>query len=241
MVRFVCVRCFGIRKLVGPFRPYCWRTEAGAGSSMIQFDAAGREFARRGYVALFLFRRAQGLSADQGSNISELLARREADSGSAAFNRLQLQLLETDQLEDCLAGLRVLRLLPQVDPRRIGFVGHSFGGSLALLVAERDRGLRAVVDFAGAARSWDRSPGLRARLITAVRRGTVPLFFIHAANDYSVAPAQVLDAEAQRAGRPHRMKIYPPLGHSAAEGHNFIYRGMSAWKRDVFAFLGAYM
>jgi hypothetical protein len=32
--------------------------------------------------------------------------------------------------------------------------------------------------------SWDASPSLRARLLAAVAATTVPIFFIHAANDY---------------------------------------------------------
>lgn len=71
---------------------------------------------------------ARGLSADQGDNITELLTPRQADSGAAAFNRLQLHLLETDHLDDAVAGLAYLRSLGFVDRQRIGVVGHSFGG-----------------------------------------------------------------------------------------------------------------
>jgi len=65
----------------------------------------GAAFARRGYVLLLLFRRSQGLSASHGANINEVLERRQADSGAAASDRLQLRLLETDHLDDAVAGL----------------------------------------------------------------------------------------------------------------------------------------
>jgi pimeloyl-ACP methyl ester carboxylesterase len=55
--------------------------------------------------------------------------------------------------------------LPGVDVHRIGVAGHSFGGSLSLILAERDAALRAVVLFGAAAASWEPSPGLRERLL----------------------------------------------------------------------------
>jgi hypothetical protein len=41
----------------------------------------------------------------------------------------------------------------------------------------------------------------------------------------------------QRLGRPHRLKIYPAVGRTTREGHNFVYRRVAAWESDVFGFL----
>jgi dienelactone hydrolase len=128
-----------------------------------------------------------------------------------------------------------------VDARRVAVVGHSFGGSLALLMAERDSTIAAVVDFSGGAYSWGISPQLRARLLDAVGRVRAPVFFIHAANDYSVAPANTLGAEMARLGKPHRVKIYPPVGRTVEEGHSFIHLRVGTWESDVFAFLNESM
>ncbi len=117
----------------------------------------------------------------------------------------------------------------------------SRAGRDELLLAERDRTLRAAVEFAGAAVSWERSPQLRVRLLAAVRRTVVPTFFIHAANDYSVAPAQVLAAEMGRLGKPHRMKIYPAYGRTPDDGHAFVYEAAPTWQPDVVAFLDEHM
>jgi pimeloyl-ACP methyl ester carboxylesterase len=68
-----------------------------------------------------------------------------------------------------------------------------------------------------------------------------PAFFIHAANDYSVAPGKTLDARLQQLGKQHRLKIYPPIGHTADEGHDFPYLGVSIWKPDVFGFLDEHL
>jgi carboxymethylenebutenolidase len=202
-----------------------------------QADILGPVFARHGYVFLFLFRRGVGLSADQGTNAIDLMNRELAAHGQKARNILQLRLLENGDMSDALAGLAFVRALPEVDAGNVAVAGHSFGGSLTLLLAEREPNLRAAVIFSGAGYSWDRSPELRARLLDAVEHTRTPVFFIHAANDYSVAPGKALDARLQQLGKPHRLKIYPPVGHTADEGHDFPYLGVSRWEPDVFAFL----
>ena len=122
-----------------------------------------------------------------------------------------------------------------------GQAGHSFGGALTLLLAEHDKGLVAAVDFCGAAGSWEKSPPLRARLLEAVGGTTVPIFFIHPANDYSIAPGKALADEMARLGKPHRLTIYPPFGATASEGHNFVHLSVGTWEPDVFTFLAERM
>jgi dienelactone hydrolase len=200
-------------------------------------DILGPVFAKHGYVLLYLFRRGDGLSRGQGVPAGDRMDSAFVADGDDARNQLQMRLLETDELSDALAGLAFLRTRPEVDPRRVAVCGVSFGGSLTVLAAERDSALRAVVVFAAAGYSWDRSPPLRARLTAAVGRIAVPTFFIHAANDYSVASGQALDAERARLGKPHRVKIYPPVGRTADEGHDFVDLGVAMWEPDVFAFL----
>lgn len=144
-------------------------------------------------------------------------------------------------MSDAIAGLEFLRAHSVVDPRRIAVAGHSFGGSLTLLMAERDAGLGAAVVFAGAAGSWEGSPPLQARLLAAVGATKVPVFFVYAANDYSVAPAHRLGDEMERLNRVHRVKIYPPVGETADDGHRFVYLGVATWEPDVFAFLDEHL
>lgn len=194
-------------------------------------------FVRHGYVFLFPLRRGVGLSASQGTSSSDRWQRALATSGQEARNRLQLELLQTAELDDALAALRFLRQLPDVDAHRVVVVGHSFGGSITLLMAERDSALRAAVSFAGAAASWPQSPALRARLLAAVSHTVVPIFFVFAANDYSVTPGEVLSAEMARLGKPHRLKIYPAVGRTPREGHSFAHTSVATWERDVFDFL----
>ena len=74
-----------------------------------------------------------------------------AAHGLEARDTLQLELLENREMNDALSGLAYLQALPEVDAHRVVLVGHSFGGSLTLLMAEREPNLRAVVIFSGGA------------------------------------------------------------------------------------------
>ena len=47
----------------------------------------------------------------------------------------------------------------------------------------------------------------------------------------------VLDARREQIGKPHRLKIYPPIGKTVDDGHDFLHLGTNIWEPDVFAFL----
>jgi len=194
-------------------------------------------FLKHGYAFLYVFRRGQGLSADQGPFMQEILRQEEAAKGKEARQHLQFMLATTDHLDDVLAALAFLKGAPAIDARRIAIVGHSFGGQLTLLAAERDNTIRAAVTFAAAADSWERSPELRERLRGAADKATVPIMLIQAANDYSTAPSQELANELERLHRAHLLKIYPAVGQTADDGHNFLYLAIPQWEHDVFGFL----
>lgn len=200
----------------------------------------GELFARHGYICLVLFRRGEGLSLDRGVHIGQLLDQERISKGVEAASRLQVELLETRELTDALAALAFLKSITGVDSGRIGVVGHSFGGSLALLIAARDTMLKAVVDFAGGAASWNVF-WFRTAMLDAVKRLRSSVFFVFASNDYSVEAGRALDAEMAREGQVHQFKIFPPSGQSAADGHRFIYSAVDRWESAVFAFLDEHM
>lgn len=229
----------------GPFPAILWSHGSGRNSEDLRrhgpyernAQTLGPVFARHGYVFLYLFRRGVGPSADQGANAVDLMDTESALHGSDARNALQLQLLEGREMVDAQAALAFLRARPYVDAGDVALVGHSFGGALTVLMAEREPQLRAVVVFSVAGYSFDRSSELRARLLSAVDRIAAPVFFIHAENDYSLSSGSVLDARREVSGKPHRLKVYPPIGHSVDEGHDFVHLGVEIWEPDVFAFL----
>src|SRR5262245_20128439 len=124
-----------------------------SGATLSRSSAAtlGEVFARHGYVFLWLHRQGIGLSRGQGTADGDQFARAFKAEGVEGRNRVQLQLLEHEELDEATAALERLRARGDVDARRIGVVGHSFGGSLTLLMAARDPEIRAAVVFGGAA------------------------------------------------------------------------------------------
>ena len=96
--------------------------------------------------------------------MQDILRQEEAAKGKEARQHLQFMLATTDHLDDVMAALSFLKTAPAIDAKRIAIAGHSFGGQLTLLAAERDNTVCAAVTFAAAAGSWERSPELRERL-----------------------------------------------------------------------------
>ena len=197
-------------------------------------------FLNHGYAFLYLFRRGQGLSSDQAPFMQDLLRKEEASKGALAGQQLQFKLATHDHLDDVLAALAFLKTVAGVDPQRIAIVGHSFGGQLTLLAAERDPSVKAAVTFAAAAASWNRSPELREQLLAAVRATNAAIMLTQAANDYSTTASQSLAAELQRLHKPHLLKIYPPVGSTPDDGHNALYEALPEWGGDVVSFLDEY-
>jgi pimeloyl-ACP methyl ester carboxylesterase len=96
------------------------------------------------------------------------------------------------------------------------------------------------VSFAGAAMSWRGAPPLQRRLLEAARNAVIPILFIQAENDYDLAPSRELAREMERAGKPHRVHIFPPYGQTPADGHGgFCEHGGGVWGPEVFGFLEA--
>lgn len=198
-------------------------------------------FVNHGYAFLYPFRRGHGPSADQAPFMQDVLRHEEEVKGREARQHLQFILLTTDQLDDVMAALAFLKTMPGVDSHRIAVAGHSFGGQLTLLAAERDSTIRAAVTFAGAAGSWENSPELRQLLFHAIRKTNAAIMLTYAENDYSTAPGHALAEELVRLHKPYLLKIYPTVGLTSDDGHNMLYEDIPAWEDDVFKFLDQYV
>ena len=195
-------------------------------------------FLNKGHIFFIPHRRGHGRSP--GDYVMDLLDRANQSGGQQARNRKLVELMEL-HLEDQAAALDYLKGLPEVDPRRITVAGCSFGGIQTVLMAEKGLGVRAAVDFAGAAQNWERSPELRARMIRAVQHSQMPIFFIQAKNDYDISPSRDLAAEMEKSAKPHAIQIFPSFGKSNQDAHEFCVHGGELWAPQVFSFLAQSM
>ena len=175
----------------------------------------------------------RGHGASEGPYIEHVLPRQ-----GPARQHLQVRLLETEQLDDQLAGLAYLKGLPYVDRGRLVVAGCSYGGIQTLLGAERNVGYRAAVAISPGALSWSNNPELQERLVAAVRKIEIPVMIIQPPRDASLEPVRVLGRELARLGKPHRATIYPDAIPANLQTHCFggVRSGIHIWADDALAF-----
>lgn len=224
----------------GPFPAVLYNHGSAPGMlSQEAFDQLGPLFSKQGWVFFAPWRRGQGLSSDAGPYIEdEIRAVWKKDGVNAAVTTM-VRLLETDHLNDQLAGLTWLRKQNFVAKNQIAVMGNSFGGIETVLGAEKES-YCAAVDASGGAESWALAPQLQSIMIRAVSNAKAPIFFFQAANDYDLRPSSVLAGAMRKNGKVAEVRIYPAFGQDAQRGHSFTYMGSSVWANDVFRFLATY-
>ena len=164
----------------------------------------------------------------------------DAEFGTELYDERLTARLDGES-DDVLAALEHVSALPEIDARHIGVMGSSFGGTVTLLAAAKTDRFRCAVEFAGAAMNWERTPLLRETMHAAAAHLTAPVFFIQAANDYSVRPTIELAEGLSGASISVQSKVYPAFGLTRDEGH-FLYRdGPLIWGPDVRRFLERYL
>ena len=136
-----------------------------------------------------------------------------------------------DTVADARESIRLMRKHAAewgFDPNKLGVVGHSAGGDLAI---------RASVDFDGVKDAKAVAPNFSVMVYASNRNRenlevgelTPPAFIVHAYDDPAVDPRQGLDyfAALKRAGIPAELHVYSEGGH----GFGMLQRGLpvSTW------------
>lgn len=147
-----------------------------------------------------------------------------------------VQALSTDHVADHLTAYEWLQDQDFVDTNRIATGGNSFGGIVTIFAIEQIP-YCAAFSASGGAQSWSRASELRRRMQEAVQGTRAPLFLFQAANDYTLAPSEVLGALSADSGLPITSKVFPSSGSSQGQGHAFAWQGVSEWGSDVSEFL----
>jgi len=120
---------------------------------------------------------------------------RDGDSGSLSRNPLALVGAWRTAIAESRDAITWLAAQPSVDAARIGIVGYSLGGFLALMAAAEDQRLR-VVALAAAGDLPDQTPyaslvrGLVNPLRAAERLDGRPLLLVNGRSDTTTRPAQ---------------------------------------------------
>jgi dienelactone hydrolase len=219
----------------GPFPTVIWNHGSEPNPGARQFDAVASIFVPAGYAVFAPVRRGQGGSEGPYivNTIDELRTRRDGSALGAT-----VRLLETEQLDDQLAGLAYAKSLPFVDQRRLVVAGCSYGGIQTLLAAERKVGFVAAFPISPAAQSWEGNALLRDRLKRAVRAIDIPVLLIAPPRDASLEPPRVLGDEAKNTHKTaFTTKIYPATMPDSEQTHCFGGApGFHNWAADAVRF-----
>src|SRR5205085_9887365 len=124
--------------------------------------------------------------------------------------------------------------------------GWSLGGIISVFAASHAAVFFAIVDQAGGALTWPRSPALQSALRDAGRNVQAPILCMDAENDATTAAAKSVCDAARASGISAELKIYPPF--TPAQNQNnvapgplvFSGQGVSIWARDVITFLNTH-
>ncbi len=173
-----------------------------------------RRFASEGYGAL-----APDLYSRQGYKVTK-----EPEEASKLMTALSTQ----ESLRDLNAAVRVLKSYPFVDPLRVGIVGFSMGGTLALIMAGHNSDLKACISFYGKV-----SPPESARYLVS------PILYHYPMKDAWVTAQEVeqLRKGLEQTGKEGEVAEYPDCQHAFFNDTRLaVYRkeaAEKAWRRTL--------
>jgi carboxymethylenebutenolidase len=129
---------------------------------------------------------------------------------------------------DLKAALSVLAEQPSVDAARLGAIGFCMGGGFAIAWACTDDRLKAVAPYYG----------VNPRPLSAVSR-SCPVVGSYPEKDFTARSARKLEAELERHGVPHDVKIYAGARHAFFNDRSRAYdpgASEDSWRRTLAFF-----
>ena len=232
----------------GPFPLVIYNhgSRAGAERREVPFLYVANVLKNNGYAVLVPERRGYGLS--DGSTFNE-------EVGSDVSDRMMRRFHE--EASDVLAGLDFLKHgnsgrstgtttladAGQIDFRHVAIMGWSHGGIISLVTAGERHDFVALIDQAGGALTWNRSPTLQRELPGAARKIKIPALCMDAQNDATTNAVREVGDAIKASGEWEKTIIYPPFTPSSnpgniAPGHLiFGIGGISIWQNDMLSFL----
>jgi dienelactone hydrolase len=196
----------------------------------------GQLLAAQGYLVLVPERRGYGKSG--GPTFDEQVG---TDVGPRMIARL------TNEADDVIAAMTFAATIDGADMRHLALVGFSQGGSVSIRVASGRADVRALVDQAGGALTWTRSPDLRSALTDWAKSLKIPVLCMDAANDATTDAVKAVCDAAHRAGAETHTTIYPAFKPASNPGNiapgHLIFApgaGVAIWSQDLVAFLNAH-
>jgi carboxymethylenebutenolidase len=173
-----------------------------------------RRLAGAGYAAL-------AVDLFSGRNRAVCMARYMGGMLGGSVNRYGI--------DDLRASLTLLAKQPEVDASRMGAIGFCMGGGFAVAWACTDSRLKVIAPF------YATNP----RPLEVVRR-LCPVVGSYPGNDFTARSGKALEAELDRSGIAHDIKVYPDTRHSFFNDRSRTYDKGAAedsWQR-VIQFFG---
>ena len=157
-----------------------------------------------------------------------MIARKLAGEGYAALaltwfggDAVRTQWSEV-RADDILPAVDFLKRLPGVDTDRLGLIGFSRGGGLALVMASLIPQTKAVVNYfglttwRGGLEEFSHLPLSKSEPLDFIEQLACPVLSFHGEDDSVVPAANTLavDAACKKFGIDHRYILYPGVNHS---------------------------
>lgn len=148
----------------------------------------------------------------------------------------QSAVTNNEMLDDAFAALKTLANHPRIDGKRVGIVGFSKGGSVALLAAHERRAARALPADLRFALHVPFYPSCSTQHYKPKSTGAPIYFLLGGADTYvGVAPCQEYAAALKAEGARVEVTVYPDAPHGFDSGTSYKVAKGENYSKCIFA------